>query len=136
MLETRQRVTAAYSVRLFDRSTRPLDLDTLARPQVRCVRYSKGFNMLRDIQGGGRGQCSRRPQLAFKDAVNTVVPRSPVFASCTPKYCRLQKYSEKRFIMSASMKWRHLEHFQLLSRAVSAFKAVDRNGTQSTRRDG
>ena len=63
---------------------------------------------LKDISDKNRG--------TLRLHLYTIVPRSQFFAFCTPKYCRLQKCGW----MSASMKWRHLAHLQLLSKTVAA----------------
>ena len=54
----------------------------------------------------------------LKVAVNTIVPRSPFFSFCTPKY------TMKCGRMSASMKWRCLGHLQLFSRAKYSLTAM------------
>ena len=59
---------------------------------------------------------------SLKATLYTIVPRSPFFAFCTPKHCRLQKQSGS---MSASMKWRYLNHLQLLSKAVAAMAEME-----------
>ena len=61
------------------------------------------------------------PPQTLKAALYTIVPRSPFFAFCTPKYFRLQKCGW----MSASTKWRYLGHLQLLSKAAAAKAEMD-----------
>ena len=91
------------------------------------VLHSLGFFffLVRKIQFTGIELTSQRVRrlrgYPIKAALYTIVPRSPFFASCTPKYCRLQKCGW----MSASMKWRYLGHFQLLSKAVAAMAEME-----------
>ena len=62
---------------------------------------------------------------SFKVAVNTVVPRSPFCAFCTPtdRY----KHKIKCDRISASMQWRYLGHLQLLSKLKHSLTAMAKN---------
>ena len=59
---------------------------------------------------------------SFKVAVNTVVPRSPFSAFCTPTDCFKHKMKYDR--ISASMQWRYLGHLQFLSTVKHSLTAM------------
>ena len=63
--------------------------------------------------------------LRIKLAVNTIIiPRSPFFAFCTPRYRLFYKHKMKCGRMSASMKWRCLGHLQPFSKAKYSLTAM------------
>ena len=70
-----------------------------------------------------------------KAAINTIVPRSPFFVFCTPKYCRLQKYNIMRYNVCVN-EMAPFGPFAAFIKGCITFYGSGRKGGQPVRQNG